>query len=489
MSILRMTFAILVAGLFTSLSVVMAADDYHVHDGQGGKGRGNPAAKYRVDTHKLPGLDSGLRALPQWSGQLPVGGNNTLFFWYTQAANIKSDNLIFWHNGGPGCSSLEGLFAENGPYRTADRGLTWQMNSHSWHNLGHVVYIDQPFGTGFSWDPTVVPTEDVIGETLVTFYLEFFKTFPKMQKKKLYITGESYAGRYIPYMAKHVLEYNQKHAKSKINLKAVAIGDAYVDTSIRNDALDLLPFLKEHPWLVGKNQTWFKEADELVAQANKLHGCGDAKSEPEIVAECQALVDKLYTDMPSPVDFPLSINCSTSNEPLYYNPYNIAMTDCEEAKGDVNAAQLSWEYYLNLPGVQDVIHVGAPVNYTDCSDLQTGFYKQDPSIVPKHFIGDLIDQGLKVTLYTGLLDMVVPHTLTEAALRYMTWKGHKGFQHSKMTAADMTPIKISGQKKQVGRYHSERGMSYVVFNNAGHMVPRDEPVGAYWMMEKIVLQK
>jgi carboxypeptidase C (cathepsin A) len=124
-----------------------------------------------------------------------------------------------------------------------------------------------------------------------------------------------------------------------------------------------------------------------------------------------------------------------------------------------------------------------------CEGITTGFYSGDPSIITKYFIGDLIDQGLKVTLYTGLLDWVVNHYVTEASLREMTWKGHKGFQHSKMTAGDMTPIRISGLKRQVGRYHSEREMNYVAFSNAGHMVPRDEPVGAFWMLEKIILGK
>ncbi|KAF9169486.1 hypothetical protein BGX20_010260, partial [Mortierella sp. AD010] len=32
----------------------------------------DPAPQYRIDTTKLPGLDSGLTALPQWSGNMPV---------------------------------------------------------------------------------------------------------------------------------------------------------------------------------------------------------------------------------------------------------------------------------------------------------------------------------------------------------------------------------------------------------------------------------
>ncbi|KAF9396710.1 hypothetical protein BGX21_009429, partial [Mortierella sp. AD011] len=216
----------------------------------------DPAPQYRIDTTKLPGLDSGLTALPQWSGNMPVGSGNTLFFWYAQAANPMSNNLIFWHNGGPGCSSMEGLFEENGPYRSSDGGKTWTLNPNSWHNNGHVVYIDQPFGTGFSTNKTSVPNEDFIGDTMVQFYLNFFAAFPEMKTKDMYITGESYAGRYVPYMAKHVLAYNAQNPSSAINLKSIAIGNAYIDISPNNDYIGLLPYLQANPWLYGNSKSW-----------------------------------------------------------------------------------------------------------------------------------------------------------------------------------------------------------------------------------------
>jgi len=110
----------------------------------------------------------------------------------------------------------------------------------------------------------------------------------------------------------------------------------------------------------------------------------------------------------------------------------------------------------------------------------------DPSIAPQAFIGDMINKGLKVILYTGLLDAVVPHPLTEMAIRDMKWKGQKGFKRSQMTKADMTPIKIG--KDTVGRYHSENGLSYVVFNEAGHMVPRDVSIcSLYFGIGSIVI--
>jgi len=244
MHLLRLTAAIV------ATVVVVAAKPKHHTD---------PAAKYRINTAKLPGLDKDLADLPQWSGEMPVGGDNTLFFWYTQAKDAKNDNLIFWHNGGPGCSSMEGLFEENGPYRSYDKGKTWKMNPHSWHNVGHMVYIDQPFGTGFSTNQTEVPNEDFVGNTMIGFYENFFKAFPEMRKKNMYITGESYAGMYIPYIAKHVLQHNEKKGANKINLKAITIGDGCV----ANGQIALvggLEYLITQPWTLGNNATFIVSA-------------------------------------------------------------------------------------------------------------------------------------------------------------------------------------------------------------------------------------
>ncbi|EFN53184.1 hypothetical protein CHLNCDRAFT_136997 [Chlorella variabilis] len=81
-----------------------------------------------------------------------------LFYWFFQARsattgaaiNATTTPVIAWFNGGPGCSSLWGMFVEHGPYSlSTSRQLV--PNSFTWATVGHMLYIDQPIGTGLSY--------------------------------------------------------------------------------------------------------------------------------------------------------------------------------------------------------------------------------------------------------------------------------------------------------------------------------------------------
>ena len=48
----------------------------------------------------------------------------------------------------------------------------------------------------------------------------------------LYLTGESYCGRYIPNIAKYILDENKKMPAIIIPLKGIAIGDGWTDPVI-----------------------------------------------------------------------------------------------------------------------------------------------------------------------------------------------------------------------------------------------------------------
>ncbi|CAM9554051.1 unnamed protein product, partial [Phaeothamnion confervicola] len=127
----------------------------------------------------LPGLSSSDFRSNQWAGYVPVTGGK-LFYWLFEAATSPEDApLVIWLNGGPGCSSMDGLFLENGPFKLRDAS-TLQTNPSSWHRTANMLYVDQPVGTGLSFTSTS-DYADNEAEVDARFY-EFLQTFFSIHK-------------------------------------------------------------------------------------------------------------------------------------------------------------------------------------------------------------------------------------------------------------------------------------------------------------------
>eukprot|EP00729_Bicosta_minor_P022971 gene22971-18290_t len=151
------------------------------------------------DTVKsLPGLPATIASkLTMSAGQLDPPG-------LAGQESNTSRPLILWLQGGPGASSLFGMFTENGPFRIESAPARDYLIAaeESWVETSPVLYIDQPFGTGFS-PPSKsnitqgVPfatTEAQIAEAAEAALLAFFEKHPVYAGRPFYIFGESFAG-------------------------------------------------------------------------------------------------------------------------------------------------------------------------------------------------------------------------------------------------------------------------------------------------------
>lgn len=107
--------------------------------------------------YSLPGLNSTLD-FRQFAGYLNVdkAAGRNIFYWFAEAATADAANapVVFWTNGGPGCSSLLGLLAEHGPFRVDQQGKTLVDNPMSWNVAVNIFYVEQPAGVGFSYSET-----------------------------------------------------------------------------------------------------------------------------------------------------------------------------------------------------------------------------------------------------------------------------------------------------------------------------------------------
>jgi carboxypeptidase C (cathepsin A) len=199
----------------------------------------------------MPDLSFGL-----FSGFLPINGTDRSLH-YVAALSERdpySDPVVFWFNGGPGCSSLIGFAQENGPYIITDEpGAKFQKNPHSWNREATVVYLESPAGVGFSTcgESQCSSSDNQTANDNMIGILNFFTMkFPELKSNDLYISGESYAGIYIPYLMHALDTYITSDEKGfKPALKGMMVGNgltsyqwdcipAFLDMAVYHNLLD-----------------------------------------------------------------------------------------------------------------------------------------------------------------------------------------------------------------------------------------------------------
>lgn len=126
-------------------------------------------------------------------------------------------------------------------------------NPWSWHILTSIVYVDQPGGTGFSTGVPTITNEEELAAQFLGWWKNFVDTFG-MQGYKVYISGESYAGMYCPYIANAMLNTNDT---TYHQLSGMYLGDAVIgDNTQLYQSIPMLRFVEYHSSLFPFNNTF-----------------------------------------------------------------------------------------------------------------------------------------------------------------------------------------------------------------------------------------
>ena len=189
----------------------------------------------------LPGYGTGKTPSKQYSGLIAADADSTVFlhYWFVESTgNPSTDPVAVWMNGGPGCSSLEGFLTELGPFSfTGDRdssGIpTMVDNPYAWTTVSSVLFLEQPAGVGFSYATNGSTHSDdyIQSQNTYGFLLNWFKAYPEFASNEFFITGESYAGIYVPTLANRILDGNEA-GMPYINLKGIAVGNGCIGHSV-----------------------------------------------------------------------------------------------------------------------------------------------------------------------------------------------------------------------------------------------------------------
>lgn len=95
--------------------------------------------------------------------------------------------LLLWLNGGPGCSSFDGLMMEIGSWRpsmTSKNKLEWTVAGGAWNEYTDILFLDQPVGTGFSYASTDGYAHNLTqaAKDISYFLKRFVEVFPEYSK-------------------------------------------------------------------------------------------------------------------------------------------------------------------------------------------------------------------------------------------------------------------------------------------------------------------
>jgi carboxypeptidase D len=163
-----------------------------------------------------------------YSGLMPINRRDpsrSLFFVFQPNTHNPDDEaLTIWLNGGPGCSSLEGFFQENGKFVWREGQEKPSINQYAWTNLTNMLWVEQPVGTGYTQGDITAVSEEETALDFLGFFKNFQRTFG-IKEYEIYVTGESYAGRYVPYISAAMLdEDDQEYFNVKGKILGLVLG-------------------------------------------------------------------------------------------------------------------------------------------------------------------------------------------------------------------------------------------------------------------------
>ncbi|KAF2426533.1 alpha/beta-hydrolase [Tothia fuscella] len=349
-----------------------------------------------------------------------------------------------------------------------------------------MLWVEQPAGTGFSQGLSYETSEEEVAKNFLGFMRNFEDTF-SFRNKNIYISGESYAGMYVPYIADAMFSAKDK---TYFNVQGTMIYDPSINSDTVLAGMQVVPYVNAFENLFNLNDTYMSS---LRTQHTE---CGYA----DFLSKHFVYPPRSRGPMPSP---PKTRNakCGTIWSDIQqavtrvnpcFNIYDIATT-CP-VLWDVLGFPGSFEYlpkgasiYFDRADVQKAIN--APnVKWAECNDIAL---QKDTSLYSGLDGGPLtrvIDQSQRTIIAHGNFDFILLANGTLMSIQNMTWGGSRGFQQ-KPKNDFFVPYHNEREKGSLaasgvmGVTHTERKLTWVEVFLSGHMVPQYQPSAAYRQME------
>ncbi|KAF5932774.1 hypothetical protein HYC85_028945 [Camellia sinensis] len=397
----------------------------------------------------------------QFSGYVTVDDKKqkSLFYYFVEAEfDPFSKPLVLWLNGGPGCSSLGvGAFSENGPFRP--NGQVLVKNEYSWNREANMLYLETPVGVGFSYSTDASSYEAVSDQQTardnLVFLQRWFLKFPQYLHRDLFITGESYAGHYIPQLAKLMTEFNQK--EKLFNLKGIALGNPVLEFA--TDFNSRAEFFWSHGLISDSTYKIFTSSCNYSRYVSEYYRSSVSPVCSKVMSQVSRETSRFVDKYDVTLDVCISSVLSQSKK---ISPQQVGekIDVCVEDE-TVN--------YLNRQDVQNAFHARlVGVNrWVVCSDI-LDYELLDVEIPTISLVGELIKAGIRVLVYSGDQDSVIPLTGSRTLVRGLA---------NQLGLNTTVPYRVWFGGQQVGGWTQVYGdtLSFATIRGASHEAPFSQP--------------
>lgn len=379
-----------------------------------------------------------------------------MFYWFVEAAAGNVPDVtptLIWMNGGPGASSIMGLLVENiGPLTMSPTDGTLKENPHAWSNDYNLMIIDNPVGSGYSYTgkKSYVSSEKEMREDFYAALKAFFSMHPEYKRNPLWVTGESYGGKYVPNVAYEI------QLRKELNLKGVIIGNGVYSGKIQNPTVP--DFAYSHGLI---DEHFYKVYQDKAAHCVSLIEAGQLKEAEQF---CEDSVRALYA----------------SNETaggVFY--YDVGLSDA----GFLDVVTNKLSDYLNSEATRAALHVGNRTTWSQADEtgpVAEALLDDFETEQGMRAIEALLEKGFQVVSYNGVRDgSVCNHIGNLLSLKALEWHGQAQFVNA--STEPWRPLgKLAGYKR------SAKSLTYYTLLNTGHLVPMIVPDVMLTLVKKTV---
>eukprot|EP01147_Barroeca_monosierra_P002794 gene2794-5639_t len=450
--------------------------------------------------------------LPGWAGALPSrifsgytpsgtppgypnGTMNTHWVLIESERDPKKDPLVVWYQGGPGASSLYGLFVEFGPFKLNQLSMpaynttgipSLISNEFSWTKLANVLVIDNPPPVGFSYCDPVGPSgkwnDSVVATSNHKMLSTWIQQMPEYAHLDMYITGESYAGIYVPTI---VREIGRRFSYFDLSLALYCIAQSPCVNALcgpTNGPYWDVMFMHGHGQFSNKLYNKIKSScTESELRSGSLS------------PECKSLITEMRKEIGGYYSYNLYDTCYANNvfspnsNRKWWSSVPLSMSVTEDVGGAVNDYPCPGDalnIWVNLTQARQALNVPLSSYFFNGDNGEGMHYDMtEKNVLP--FYKECIEKNkLRILVYNGDTDPGLNSFITQD--KYVEYFDREGLNETEA----WRPWTLDGHVQMAGYvFGYESNFKYATVRGSGHMVPQFKPKAAFALLQYFLEDK